>query len=375
MVDAKYYQFIYLLIVSIVTFLYYNKYKFYNVGRLQTVISVPTLGAFALMLIIAMFIGLRPESYLFVDMMNYLGSYNVQQGNAFVFDPLAENLIFDNLFDFWCSADLGFTNFMLLISLIYFGCMFLACRRFFPKDTMVAFLVFLGAFSTFSYATNGIKAGAAASIFVMGLSYYKNWKMFILLLLVSLGMHHSMQLPVAACILAHFYRKPKHYLYGWGLCVLIAAAHITFFQSLFASMSADTMNDARGASYLNAVDTQWGGKSGFRPDFVLYSAMPVLVGYYAILRRKLQLSDFYIYLLNVYIIINSVWMLCMYAEFTNRIAYLSWLMYPVVLIYPFLKENWGTRQYQTFAKVMMYHLGFTIFMEMVYYGGFIKLLG
>ena len=60
-------------------------------------------------------------------------------------------------------------------------------------------------------------------------------------------------------------------------------------------------------------------------------------------------------------------MLCMYAEFTNRIAYLSWFMYPFVLIYPLVCENWGTQKYRTLSKFMLLHLGFTLFMQIIYY--------
>lgn len=321
------------------------------------------------MLVVAMFftvfVGLRPIAGEFVDMMNYYGSYVLHEGSMFIFKPTAENLIWDNLFSWWASNRLGFNSFMLLACTINFGCTALACKRLFPNDQLIAFLVFLGAFSTFSYATNGVKAGTAMAIFVLSLTYYKNWRVFIPLVLVSYGFHHSMQLPLCACFLAYLYRNTKVYLYVWGLCILIAAAHITFFQEIFAAMSVDQFNDARGAGYL----TESGADAyltGFRPDFILYSAAPVWIGWQAIFNKNIK-SEFYSYLLNVYLIINSIWMLCMYASFTNRIAYLSWGLYPFVLIYPLLKENWGDNQYKLFSKVVVFHLGFTLAMHYIYY--------
>ena len=121
------------------------------------------------------------------------------------------------------------------------------------------------------------------------------------------------------------------------------------------------------ANYLNDVNGAWGGKTGFRIDFVIYSAMPILVGYWAVYKKKLQLSKIYTCLLNLYMVLNGTWMLCMYANFTNRIAYLSWFLYPIVLIYPYLNENWGPTRYKDFSKVMLAHLGFTLFMKFVYY--------
>ena len=60
-------------------------------------------------------------------------------------------------------------------------------------------------------------------------------------------------------------------------------------------------------------------------------------------------------------------MLCMYANFTNRIAYLSWFLYPIVLIYPYLNEDWGVNKYKIFSMVVFLHLSFTLFMSVIYY--------
>lgn len=263
---------------------------------------------------------------------------------------------------------MGVSEFFFLIAFIYFVCTFVACAKFFGKDQYVAFLVFLGSFSTFSYATNGIKAGIAAAIFLLGLSYFRNRIVSILLVLISLGFHHSMIVPVTAYAMAVIYKKPKVYFSVWVICLLIAALHITFFQSLFASLASDN-GDQSAVGYLqSSSNTEWGGKSGFRIDFIIYSAMPILIGYVALFKKKIQLSKCYTFLLNIYMITNSVWLLCMYAKFNNRIAYLSWLLFPILLIYPFIKEKWGYGKYSTLSKVVLANLGFTLFMQIIYYG-------
>ena len=94
--------------------------------------------------------------------------------------------------------------------------------------------------------------------------------------------------------------------------------------------------------------------------------MPVLVGFHAIYKHRIQ-SMMYDLLLKVYLTANAIWMLCMYAPFTNRIAYLSWLIYPIVLIYPLLNGKWGTNRYKVVSQIFIAHLAFTIFMKFVYY--------
>lgn len=358
---ALLYHPIYLFLVTILTFVYYNKYRVRNglaAHRADNVVA-----SMFLVILFTLFIGLRPvNAQYFVDMANYEQAYYVfYEGVPFTFDWTVDNLFFDNYFALVGSMRLGTEFFFMSIAAIYFGASYLGIRKMFPNNTLVAYLVFLGAFSTFSYGTNGIKAGAAASMFILAIAYRENLKVCIPLVLISWGLHHAMQLPVVAFLLALLYRNPKVYFAIWCVCFLISAAHITWFQNLFAGLS-----DEIGNNYLSSdASHDWGGKLGFRLDFILYSAMPVLVGYWAMYKKKIPFSKLYTCLLNVYLCTNGIWMLCIYANFTNRIAYLSWFLYPVVLIYPFLNEDWGASRYRTFSKVMLAHLGFTVVMTFI----------
>ena len=366
MIPAKSYYTIYLILVTIITLITYFKYDKRNGNITSPLNKRKKDGTFILAILMVLFIGFRPESYVFVDMMNYINYYHaLYEGNIFIFDKEAENLIFDNYLAWVGSKYLGTSFFFVSIAAIYFICTYIACRRMFPRDTLAAYLVFLAAFSTFSYGTNGIKAGAAAAIFLMALSYRDNLKICVPLILVSWGFHHSMVMPIVAFIMTLIYKNSKVYFAAWCLCLLIAVFHITFFQQLFADILSDSGNS--GANYLNEQNADWGGRTGFRIDFVIYSTMPILVGYWSVYKKKMQLSKLYMCLLNLYMTLNGTWLLCMYANFTNRIAYLSWFLYPVVLIYPYLNENWGPSRYKTFSRVMLAHLGFTLFMKFIYY--------
>lgn len=362
---GQYYQPLYLWIVailSVMVFFKYNvvrssNYKFSSAGILQVLmVLVPTF-----------FIGLRPDWYGFMDSRNYILFYELGVGEPFTFNSSTENLLFDNLFNFYSSNDLGWRHFFLLIAAIYFGCSYLGIKRLFPNHVLPVYLIFLAAFSTFTYATNGIKAGAAASLFILAMGYREKLAVCIPLVLLSWGFHHSMIMVVAGFVLTLFVKNPKFYFIGWCFCFLMAAARITTFAHIFSEFTTE-----RGAEYLMGGGMLGDGSSdgtrgGFRIDFILYSAMPVIVGWFAIFKKKLQVSSLYKDLLNLYLCLNGIWMLCMYASFTNRIAYLSWFLYPIVLIYPFLQEQWGKARYKTFGWVMLGHLGFTLFMNLIYY--------
>jgi hypothetical protein len=363
MVPASLYETIYLLVVTIISIAVFMQYQKRN-GNMMYLHKGSDVFAMVVMVSLVLFIGLRPLSgRSFVDMVNYASYYDsMLDGAIFYFDPTTDNLIFDNLFAWWGSVRLGYTSFFLLIAAIYFGASYLGIKKLFPNDTLAAYIVFLAAFSTFSYATNGIKAGAAASLFILALGYRENLKVCIPLVFLSWGFHHSMIMVVAAFGMTLFIKNPKVYFGMWIFCFLMAATHITTFAQFFSGFTTE-----HGAEYLLGEGGSDGTRGGFRIDFIIYSAVSVVIGWYAVFKKKVQLSSMYKNLLNLYICLNAIWMLCMYAEFTNRIAYLSWFIYPIVLIYPFLQEQWGSNRYKTFSLVMLGHLGFTLFMNIIYY--------
>lgn len=363
-IPASLYQTIFLIIVTILTLGLIPKYL--NLDGLRAYRHENTdMKAVLVALLFIIFIGFRPVSgKYFVDMANYAQWYTVfHEGTPFVFDSTSDSILFDNLFAWWGSHRLGYTTFFLFIALIYFGAAYLGIRKLFPNHLLAAYLVFLAAFSTFSYATNGIKAGAAASLFILALGYRENLKICIPLVLLSLGVHHSMIMVVGGFIVTLFIKNPKFYFGMWLFCLLMAAAHVTTFAHLFSGFTTE-----HGAGYLLNSGGADGTKGGFRIDFIIYSAVPVIIYWYAVFKKNIELSVLCKNFLNLYLCLNGIWMLCMYASFTNRIAYLSWFIYPIVLIYPFLHEQWGEDKYKIFTYVMIGHLAFTLFMFVVYYG-------
>lgn len=296
------YEYILLLIATIGTLTLAKKYRLATFNQVLAERQSVANASIMLAVFFTLLIGLRPMgpgmSWMWGDSAGYNFQYNIRVGNPFFLDIDTENLIWDNLFDFWASRSWDITYLFLLCDAIYFGCTYLACRKWFPRDTTMAYLVFLGAFSTFSYSFNGVKAGVAAAIFLLALAYYENRVLSVVLILISLGFHHSMKMPVAAYVLTLFYKNPKWYFYGWAFCVLMSVFHVGFFASLFAGLS----NDERGAEYLLATGVEEDAHiTGFRPDFLLYSVMPILIGYKIVMKEKLQVSKLYSALLHMYI--------------------------------------------------------------------------
>ena len=360
MIPASLYHYVYLLLVTLMTFFAMSLYGRW--GKLHNAKRTSDFMAFLLLITVVWFIGTRPVSgRYFVDMAGYASSYGLLMGNTFFFNWDTENLIFDNLFSYMASVGIPFSTWSLLMATGYFGLMYLACRRLYGRDLLLAFVTYLGAFSTYSYGTNGMKAGLAASMFLVAIAYRDKLWISIPIALLTYGFHHSMLMVIVAYFIVLMVKNPKYYFWGWVACLIIAALHITAFQTFFAGFT-----DEQGAGYLLATEAASDAFIGFRPDFILYSAVPVYLGYQMLYKYKFQ-SVTYSFLLRLYIITNATWMLCMYASFTNRIAYLSWFMYPIVLLYPFISREKNQLQGKYLRYVVYGHLGFTLFMTFIYY--------
>jgi hypothetical protein len=187
--------------------------------------------------------------------------------------------------------------------------------------------------------------------------YNKRFLWVALLSIAGMGFHMSAALPIAAMSFTYFVRKPKFMIITWLAAIAVSLAFGSYFEALLVAMNFDD----RLAT--NLQGDEWGVvEHRFRWDFLLYSAMPILLAYYTIFKRKL-FNDTYLLLLGTYIYANSVWVLAIRALFSNRIANLSWFLYPILLAYPLLnfpvfKKNHS----QKTAWILLAQFAFTTLM-------------
>lgn len=354
MIPAELYQTIYLFFVTIFTLTCYIKY--HSSSRLQ---NEKKIYAFIFAVTLVLYIGFRPIHAIFSDTVGYADYFAYMSLFEFQFSYDVDNLGFDNLLSYMATAGYKITDFFLLIAAIYFIGRYIALRKMFPNNTWTAYLVFLGAFITFASATNGIKAGAAASVFICAITYKDKKLLATILLFSSWMLHHSMSVCIVAYLLTYLYKNTKVYLIFWCFSLIIAILHITYFQEFLVNFV-----DEQGQGYLLAES---GWITGMRYDFVLYSLFPILIGWYYVIKKGIDIPE-YTFILNLYILLNGLWLLCMYASFTNRIAALSWMLYSIVIIYPFLSEKCNIPNKNKLCSiVMLSHLGFTLFMHFIYY--------
>ena len=177
---------------------------------------------------------------------------------------------------------------------------------------------------------------------------------------MAYNIHRSTLIPISMAFMAILIKNRFSIVFPmWIASILISAVLGGTVENIFMNLGFDDRVD----SYLTVNNSSIGAGGGFRLDFLIYSMMPIIFGYYIVLKRHIKDGP-YLLLLNTYTLANAIWVIVIRANFSNRIAYLSWFLYPIVLAYPLLKLNiWGQEQGKGLARIMLAQMGFTWFMQ------------
>tara|TARA_B110000091_G_scaffold85830_1_gene94249 strand:+ start:2299 stop:3387 length:1089 start_codon:yes stop_codon:yes gene_type:complete len=328
-------------------------YVIYNTNKKKYASLILLLG-------VILYMGLRPISFVFVDMGTYSRIFEYYANGAQV-NILGKD-VWWNIFMKVCSGIMTAEYFFLLCSIFYITPLYIVSKKWLGGNRYFIFLMFIASFSFWAYGTNGIRNGIATSLFVLGISYTNKRILQYGITTLSFFVHASTIIPISAFIVSIFYKNPKHYLMGWLFCIPLSLAFGGVFENLFASLG---FQDDR-LSYLTEgnINNDNFAYTGFRWDFLIYSASAVFAGYYFIIKKQFK-DKIYIQLFNIYVMANAFWILVIRANFSNRFAYLSWFLMAVVIFYPFLKKRFFKNQYKVLAYVILAYFGFTYLMFLI----------
>lgn len=265
-----------------------------------------------------------------------------------------------NYFMLFCSQIMTYEYFFLLVDVIYILPCYWFSKIYFRRYWFFSFFMLVGSFSFWSYGTNGIRNGLATSLFILGLCFYnKNKLKMYAVFLLSFLTHSSVVIPIAAFVVSGLYKKPKVYLYIWLSAIPLSLAGGGFWESLFSKIGFED----RTGGYLTGGEEfqQQFSQTGFRWDFLFYSAFGVVAGWYFIFKKNVT-DNFYIHLFGIYTIANAFWILVIRANFSNRFAYLSWFLMAPVIAYPMFKYKIWKDQYKVFGVIVLAYYMFTFLM-------------
>lgn len=330
-----------------------------NKNRLS---EIRILGIFTFIFIL-IYMGLRPISGRYFGDMGTYSKYFLEYKRGI---PIRESgdWLFHNFM--WFSAKIMSVKlFFLLVDFIYMLPMYLFSKKHFKSVWPFCFILLIGSFSFWPYGTNGIRNGMATSLFIWGLVYYNYRKILMYLFFgLSFFMHASLIIPITAFIISYFLiKKPKLLLYIWLAAIPLSLTGGNTWNTFFESLG---ILEDRAQGYLIDGDKfgEQFSQTGFRWDFLFYSATGIFAGYYFIIKKKLK-DKFYIHLFGVYAIANAFWILVITAAFSNRFAYLSWFLLAPVIIYPLCKYNIVKNQYKVLGAVVFLYFLFTYIMFLI----------
>jgi len=304
------------------------------------------LGTFVLCLLI-FYMGVRPISgSYFGDMGRYALMFNDYAAGK---DLITKKDVLFEVLMYTSSAVMDVYVFFLFCAFLYCYAVYRISVKYFESYWFYAFLIQIAALSFWGAGTNGIRNGLGAACFLWALSM-SNKKITWVLLICSVSIHGSMLLPVAAYFLTLYYKNTKMYFYFWLISIPLSLALGGFFESIFANLGFGS--EERIAGYLTELDEGISNsRTGFRWDFLIYSASGVFSGWYFIIKRKF-VDVFYSHLFNMFLICNAFWVLVIRANFSNRFAYLSWFLLGLVIIYPLLKMKFFNNQHVIVGRVI-----------------------
>ena len=308
-----------------------------------------------LLLFCIVFIGFREISEVFVDMQNYSTMYESFSPNV-KFD--AEDSIDYGFYvlQYICAhLQLSTTCFFVICAVLYVTPLFLVVKKISREYSSVILLMIVTSMSFFNYGVNVVRNGIATSFLLLAFVHYKKIILYFILGIIAISFHKSVLLPFVVFFVARYYYNCRFYLLLW--CLSIPFHFIIKDYVSVAILGMDFISN-RAEVYLNGFGSSY-YKSGFRLDFLLYSFCPVLIGGYFIF-RKIFNDIFYKIIYSAYLGTNAVWILIIDVPYSDRFAYLSWFMMPVLLIYPFLFCEHINKRYLKSAFLVLCNLLFTL---------------
>ena len=346
-----------LLLVIVITFVHTQNFS----GFSKNTFTFNNVATLILFWFVLFYMGLRPISYVFGDMGNYANQFDqLAFGDGFFFKK--SDFGFYSLMKL-ISYTKSATAFFFIVAALYIVPLYIAVKRWFPTYYFFGFLMILASFSFWTYGTNGLRNGVATSFMLLAFSL-KNKPIKYGLFLLAFSFHSSMLLVIIAYFLSVFVKDSKIYFYTWFATIFLSLIMGSFWETFFLKLGLGQKNRLRTYMENKDIGADRFANTGFRWDFLIYSAIAVAVAYYFIMIRKIN-DKRYQQLVHIYLTVNAVWILVIRARFSNRFAYLSWFMMGIIIIYPFLKQVYWKNQFSIVGYIIIIYFSFTYLMNIL----------
>lgn len=316
-------------------------------------------------LALAIWLGMRPVSSVFGDTVNYAYQYMLMEtGNVDVEYSFRSEWFWELIMRFCKDNGFSIHTVFTIVSVGYFMTAMWAVWIFMPKNPMLGMLFVLTSLMFYPFATNGLRNGLACHIMLLAIAFFFEDKYFwaALLAVIAFGTHRSIILPLGGVMAARYLLTDARFsLLIWLGAIIIS---LLFGETLTNWIAALGFDD-RMTSYTANKDLSLFSSDGFRWDFVLYSSVPIMFGAYVLIYKQVE-DRWYSALYTTYCLANAFWVIVIRTSYTNRFAYLSWFLYPLLVAYPFVQMRVWNEQDRAVGWVLIAYSLFTAFMLLIF---------
>lgn len=275
-----------------------------------------------------LFMGLRPFSQIFTDMGSYVGFYNASSNMETIVGMSDSGFVaYMKIMSHFFSAKVW----LFITALIYVLGYCILYLTLSGRKSGFIFLILYLSFSFFPYGTNTIRAGLANSLFMVSLALFLKNRFVIAACfsLLAFSFHSSMSMLILSAVCSILYKNMKSYYYFWIICLVLS---LLLGNSVSDYLSSVVTFDDRFTSYVKNSD------NSFRWDFFIFGVIPLVWSF--VLWNKIKYRNaIYFWLVRIFIMVNGFWLLIIRANFSDRFAYMSWSLIPIILTYPLLDNE------------------------------------
>jgi hypothetical protein len=334
MIEDQYYMtafFISITVLSIIGMMPLFRYK--NLNKFPE--SNLIIGTVLLLTIVTLFIGLRNPygSWRYLgDTQAYTLRYlKIQTDSNWVTNK-------DHGFYYYMkilSKLFDVQTFYFITAILYVFPVYYSFHKWFKKYAFFGVVMFVTSMSFWPFGINGMRNGLATSFFIFALAFRDKKILMYSIIAISISFHTSMILPTLALLVTEFYNNTKLFLKIWLGSIFVSFAFGKSLMNVINSLVTSSIGQLDDRGNLSKLNASTYASSFYRIDFVIYSAILVYLGFYFIYKKGFK-DPFFKKMFNIYIISNTVWMYFIYFPYTNRIAYLSWFLIPILSVYPII---------------------------------------
>ncbi|MGV0939090.1 EpsG family protein [Empedobacter sp. ULE_I140] len=264
----------------------------------------------------------------------------------------------------------SFTWFLLLISFIFF---YLNYKTYYQIgkifNTNVIFILFslISLFFTKSLSINIIRQGLALAILTYAYSKWFNQNKItielILLLLVSMISHTTSIVPIFIFTFLQWKTKKisiNFFLFIYITGIVLSVINIGLLN--IAPFLNNIITDRRSIYIAKDSDLEY--SVGFKPNFILFNTIFLLIFYYRLKKiREVSQYEKYENLLKYFIVTSFLFFMTFQIPYSDRWGLFSWIAIPILATPIFSYRNY--KKFYIFPWVIFFILVFSFF---IFYG-------